>query len=1073
MPDQKSPLEKPATETKTNELFFTSKEQEVLNQIRVGTVLVRPSSGIRLEVKEIPPTPADGLGNLFIVTATSHLGTVISENSPLTVMSFIRALTEDDLLLEQPGEKITSNESEVGPVVETGDISEEKKISLDVFAHLITLQLTKREEISKVSDIRPTTENGKLTLIAKVEREGKADLEIRVIFGNKANTIVVEDCEITSQMAMMPKLLLQGQIKNDLNLIGQEVVNSVKRVKRKNETVTKVSKLEIKDGALVATCEKEVSEIGLTEAQAREIALQNARKYLGGQSLEENITDNSPETKKGADIISKAAIEHKIGQLLSERKEIQEILVLNVEGDEDEMTANISARVGGSLVQISVTIENTPRGIARKDYKIQVDNVTYQPLVNAFIEPTLKDIASVIKQEIEKEKGEEIKTIQIKDGNLGVTYTDEATPTTENLPPRRTVFDMVRQESAQIQQETPEERKIEQVKKPISRAEIQSGIEYALGKLDKPNIQKIINVSAVAGDNDSIAVRMRLKIKTGFLSTQEGETGFSLVASSDGTLGYKDPYVTTQDINPDGTMIGAMQLMPRLLQSYLNEGQVIKQIFEIKNGELFAILPPIPEEERPDIGSTPPPPPPRRTVEEMLDHIERTKEQEEKTRRIEKLKKELATLDEQIARLTRQIEELPDDDIEGEGENKKFILPPTDLLAPSEAYTQIADAELLHQAKEVAEKLAELGIPGKVKRITPGPRVTIFRFKPEGITLSRITTRSDGLSLVQNTGPVRIYKSVEDPETVEIEIPRPTIFRDKISLQSVIKSEKFEDSVSRLTLALGKESNGKNNVTDLRELPHILIGGGQETGKRELIHSILISMLYKASPDESKLIIIDSKNELQPYADIPHLLIPIIPEPKNGSTDGTKVLKWAKEEMNNRYKQLAQLGLRNIDIYNTAVRDNNQNTKSTTNQATLAPLPYITIVINELSDLMMTSPKETEENIIKLAQMARVVGIHMIIATEHPQTDTIPSLVKASIPARIALQTTSKIDSRLLIDQNGAEALLGKGDMLFMPPGTSKVTRIHAPSVDEGEVKRVCDFVRSQGKPVYNEEILK
>jgi S-DNA-T family DNA segregation ATPase FtsK/SpoIIIE len=287
-------------------------------------------------------------------------------------------------------------------------------------------------------------------------------------------------------------------------------------------------------------------------------------------------------------------------------------------------------------------------------------------------------------------------------------------------------------------------------------------------------------------------------------------------------------------------------------------------------------------------------------------------------------------------------------------------------------------------------------------------------------------------------------------------------------LREVVESKKFHDSHSKLTLALGKTIDGSNYVADLARMPHLLIAGATGAGKSVALNTILISLLYKAAPDEVKLILVDPKRlELGLYADIPHLLTPIVTDPKRASY----ALKWVVAEMESRYKHLAQFGVRNIDQYNTDAVKAAKKNKGGEDDDAPKPLPYIVVVIDELADLMMVSARDVEESITRLAQMARAVGIHLVLATQRPSVDVITGLIKANFPSRISFRVSSKVDSRTIIDSNGAEQLLGQGDMLFLPPGTSRLVRVHGAYVDEKEVKRICDHIRDQGKPAYDDNI--
>ncbi len=400
-------------------------------------------------------------------------------------------------------------------------------------------------------------------------------------------------------------------------------------------------------------------------------------------------------------------------------------------------------------------------------------------------------------------------------------------------------------------------------------------------------------------------------------------------------------------------------------------------------------------------------------------------------------------------------------------EHGTYKLPSSEVLtppSPRREMTKADEAELLERARQLAEKCAEFNVSGQVKQISPGPVVTTFEFKPDpGVKYSRITSLVDDLCLGLKAESIRIDR-IPGKSTVGIEVPNNK--REIIRLREVVESKKFRESESKLTLALGKTIDGSNFSADLAKMPNLLIAGATGAGKSVALNSILISLLCKATPDEVKLILVDPKRlELGLYADLPHLLTPIVTDPKRAGY----ALKWAVSEMENRYKHLAQFGVRNIEQYNKEVADMKPAKEG--EEAPL-PLPYIVIIIDELADLMMVAAREVEESITRLAQMARAVGIHLVLATQRPSVDVITGLIKANFPSRISFRVSSKVDSRTIIDTNGAEGLLGQGDMLFLGPGTSRLVRVHGAYVDEKEVKRICDFIRKQGNPAYDEKIV-
>ncbi|HEV2763272.1 MAG TPA: DNA translocase FtsK [Pyrinomonadaceae bacterium] len=395
-----------------------------------------------------------------------------------------------------------------------------------------------------------------------------------------------------------------------------------------------------------------------------------------------------------------------------------------------------------------------------------------------------------------------------------------------------------------------------------------------------------------------------------------------------------------------------------------------------------------------------------------------------------------------------------------------FALPPFDFLNSAPPRHEQAEETLRGLASLVAEKCREFNVTGKIEYICPGPVVTTYEFKPDpGVKYARVTGLVDDLCLALRAESVRIDR-VPGKAHVGIEVPNPE--RETIFVREVLESRPFRESQSKLTLALGKTIDGLNYVADLARMPHLLIAGATGTGKSVCLNSIVVSILYKARPDEVNFIMIDPKRlELGLYADIPHLATPIITEPKKAAN----ALKWAVRKMEERYKQLAQVGVRNIDGYNAEVERRNNVLDFDDDGNPHKPLPYIVIIIDELADLMMTSGHEVEEAITRLAQMARAVGIHLVLATQRPSVDVITGLIKANFPSRIAFRVSSKVDSRTNIDSNGAEQLLGRGDMLFLPPGTSRLIRVHGAYLDESEVARVVAHVKQQGQPVYDETI--
>ena len=402
----------------------------------------------------------------------------------------------------------------------------------------------------------------------------------------------------------------------------------------------------------------------------------------------------------------------------------------------------------------------------------------------------------------------------------------------------------------------------------------------------------------------------------------------------------------------------------------------------------------------------------------------------------------------------------------------RFALPAVDLLTPAEGHFAVDEAELMERARQLSAKCAEFDVHGSITQIHPGPVVTTFEFKPDaGIKYSKITSLVDDLCLGVKAESIRIDR-IPGKATVGIEIPNAQ--RETIMLRELLESDIFRKSASKLTLALGKVINGNVYVSELSRMPHLLLAGATGAGKSVALNCMITSILYKATPEEVRFILIDPKRlELGIYKDIPHLLTPIVTDPK----EAANALRWATSEMEARYKKLALRGVRNIDHYNALIRSTGRQLSflepETNRRGDLeTPLPYLVLVIDELADLMMISSREVEESISRLAAMARAVGIHLILATQRPSVDVITGVIKANFPCRIAFKVATKVDSRTIIDANGAEQLLGNGDMLFIPPGTSRLTRIHGGYVSEKEAQNIVTHLCRQGRPMYDDSIL-
>jgi len=400
--------------------------------------------------------------------------------------------------------------------------------------------------------------------------------------------------------------------------------------------------------------------------------------------------------------------------------------------------------------------------------------------------------------------------------------------------------------------------------------------------------------------------------------------------------------------------------------------------------------------------------------------------------------------------------------------NPNYRLPSPSLLREGERSQKLDEDELKDRARAIEAKCLEFDIQGRVTQINPGPVVTTFEFKPEaGIKYSRIIGLTEDLCLALQAESILIER-IPGKSTIGIEVPNIT--RQTIALREIIEAQEFTNSSSKLTLAMGRDLHGRIRVTDLAAMPHLLIAGSTGTGKSVFINSLMMSILYKASPDDVKLVLVDPKRlELNLYENIPHLIAPVVTDPKIASN----VLRNATKEMEKRLKLLAQRGVRNIDQYNrTFQKAQSLSLFDNVEEGEHKPLPYLVIVIDELADLMMVDTNNVEESITRLAQMARAVGIHLILATQRPSVDVITGLIKANFPARISFRVASKVDSRTILDSNGSESLLGKGDMLYLPAGSARLHRIHGPLVTEDEITSVCDFWREQAQAKYNEQLL-
>ncbi len=405
-----------------------------------------------------------------------------------------------------------------------------------------------------------------------------------------------------------------------------------------------------------------------------------------------------------------------------------------------------------------------------------------------------------------------------------------------------------------------------------------------------------------------------------------------------------------------------------------------------------------------------------------------------------------------------------------------YALPPVSLLEKRPQSAASIDRKALAETgRLIAAKCAEFGVEGEITEYHPGPVVTTYEFRPAaGIKVNQVMGLAEDLALALSAESIRVER-LSGRASVGIEVPNPG-GGDVIAVRDVVESDRFQSSRSLLTLALGKDIHGEPVVDDLRAMPHLLIAGTTGSGKSVGINALITSVLYKAPPDKVKLILIDPKMvELEMYENLPHLATPIITDPKKAAN----ALKWAVVQMEERFQTLSDFGqVRNAEQYNAAIKDPEAVARVRAQHPDdpdlkLEPMPLIVIVIDELADLMMTAPKEVEEAIVRIAQKARAVGIHLVVATQRPSVDVLTGVIKANMPSRIAFKVSSKIDSRVILDGNGAERLLGRGAMLFLPPGTSRLKRVHGAYVSVQETAGLVKFLKKQAKPQFDEEITK
>ncbi|MBI3755856.1 MAG: DNA translocase FtsK 4TM domain-containing protein [Deltaproteobacteria bacterium] len=395
----------------------------------------------------------------------------------------------------------------------------------------------------------------------------------------------------------------------------------------------------------------------------------------------------------------------------------------------------------------------------------------------------------------------------------------------------------------------------------------------------------------------------------------------------------------------------------------------------------------------------------------------------------------------------------------------EFQLPPISFLDSPPEKAHVLDEEALRTNSKILEKkLKDYGVDGQVIAVTTGPVVNMYEFEPApGVKVASIVNLSDDLALALRAASIRIIAPIPGKAVVGIEVPNAA--KQKIYLREILESQAYAKSHSKLTFALGKDISGNPFAADLTRMPHLLMAGATGTGKSVTVNDIIISILYKATPVDVRFLMIDPKMlELSAYEGIPHLLTPVVTDPKRASA----VLRGMVNEMGERYKLMAEKGTKSIDKYNQLFDEEGSRDED---KEVHRRLPFIVVIIDELADLMMVAGKDVEESLVRLTQMARAAGIHLLVATQRPSVDVITGLIKANLPARISLQVASRTDSRTILDTGGAETLLGEGDMLFLPPGSSRVKRIHGAYISEAEIKRVTDFLKKQGKPAYDKAI--
>jgi S-DNA-T family DNA segregation ATPase FtsK/SpoIIIE len=416
-----------------------------------------------------------------------------------------------------------------------------------------------------------------------------------------------------------------------------------------------------------------------------------------------------------------------------------------------------------------------------------------------------------------------------------------------------------------------------------------------------------------------------------------------------------------------------------------------------------------------------------------------------------------------------------------DGPSGPFQLPDVSLFAAAPEGERTYDRDsLLMNSKILEKKLADFGVTGRVVRVHPGPVITMYEYEPAaGIKVNKIVNLTDDLTMALRAISIRIIAPLPGKSVVGIEVPNPQ--RETVYLRELLESENFRKSKGALTVAMGKDIFGNSVTSDLAKMPHLLVAGSTGTGKSVFLNAFLCSLLCRATPNELKLLMVDPKMlELSIYDGIPHLIADVVTNPKRAAA----ALQGVVRKMEERYQMMSATGVRNIDQFNERARKaiaegeecfqlKPKPGQTEGDEIEWQELPYIVVVIDELADLMMSSAKEVEESLQRLAQMARAAGIHLVLATQRPSVDVLTGVIKANFPARVSFQVSSGTDSRTILDQKGADDLLGMGDMLFLPPGTAVLQRIHGPFVNENEVHDLVSFLKDQGRPVFDEDLVR